>query len=334
MNGSSIPKLISSEMALLWNTYVADTAAVCCIKHYIQTNEDPDVLPVLKYALSIAQDHINDIASLFKKEEFPIPDGFNEKDLNNDTPKLFSDITYLRFMHHLGRTGLNAYSLAKSVSARKDVRSMFKKYYEQTEKLFDMAAETMQAKGIFIRSPYIEYPKKVKYVSDHRFLGGIVGKRRQLLAIEIAHLGTNIELSNIAKTMLLAFSQVAKQKKISDYFKKGYEMSLEHVEYFLNVLKNDDVAYPSTWDGSITDSTTSPFSDRLMMFLIASITAVGVMDFGIAIGASIRKDLAIQYAKMMIKVGDFADDGAKIMIDNGWLEKPPQSLDREELRNK
>ncbi|MCS0673969.1 DUF3231 family protein [Cytobacillus firmus] len=334
MNGGSIPKLISSEMAMLWNTYVADTAAVCCIKHYIKTNEDPDVLPVLKYALSIAQDHIDDISSLFNKEEIPIPNGFNEKDLHNDTPRLFSDVTYIRFMHHLGRTGLNAYSLAKSVSARKDVRGMFKKYYEQTEKLFDMAAEAMEEKGIFIRSPYIDYPKKVEYVSDHRFLGGILGKKRQLLAIEIAHLGTNIELSNIAKTMLLAFSQVAKQKVISDYFKRGYDMSLEHAEYFLNVLKNDDVAYPSTWDGSITDSTISPFSDRLMMFLIASITAVGVMDFGIAIGASIRKDLAIQYAKMMIKVGNFADEGAKIMIDNGWLEKPPQSLDREKLRNK
>ena len=71
-----------------------------------------------------------------------------------------------------------------------------------------------------------------------------------------------------------------------------------------------------------------------MMFLIASITAVGVMDFGIAIGASIRKDLAIQYAKMMIKIGNFADEGAKIMIDNGWLEKPPLSLDREKFRNK
>ncbi|RBP96429.1 uncharacterized protein DUF3231 [Cytobacillus firmus] len=71
-----------------------------------------------------------------------------------------------------------------------------------------------------------------------------------------------------------------------------------------------------------------------MMFLIASITAAGVMDFGIAIGASVRKDLAIQYGKMMIKVGDFADEGAKIMIDNDWLEKPPQSLDREKLRNK
>lgn len=334
MKGGSTPKLISSEMAMLWNTYVADTAAVCCIKHYIKTNEDPDVLPVLKYALSIAQDHIDDISSLFKKEDFPIPDGFNEKDMHNDTPRLFSDVTYIRFMHHLGRTGLNAYSLAKSVSARKDIRSMFKKYYEQTEKLFDMAAEAMEEKGIFIRSPYIDYPKKGEYVSDHRFLGGIAGKKRQLLAIEIAHLGTNIELSNIAKTMLLAFSQVAKQKVISDNFKRGYDMSLEHAEYFLNVLKNDDVAYPSTWDGSITDSTISPFSDRLMMFLIASITAVGVMDFGIAIGASIRKDLAIQYAKMMIKIGNFADDGAKIMIDNGWLEKPPQSLDREKLRNK
>lgn len=334
MNEKTMPKLTSSEIAMLWNTYVADTAAICCIQHYIKTCEDPVVLPVLDYAHTIAKGHINDIQSLFEKEEISIPAGFNEKDWEKDAPRLFADITYLRFMHHLGKTGLSAYSLAKSITARRDIRSLFKQYYEQTETLFDMAAETLEEKGVFIRSPYIDYPKTVEYVKDYRFLGGLINSKRQLLAIEIAHLGTNIEMANIAKTMLLAYSQVARQKKISDYFKKGYDKSIEHAEYFVKALKNDDIAYPNTWDESITDSTAAPFSDRLMMFQIAGITAIGVMDFGIAIGASVRRDLAIRYAAMMVELGDYAEDGAKIMIDNGWLEKPPQSLDREELRKK
>ncbi|GLB60696.1 DUF3231 family protein [Cytobacillus sp. NCCP-133] len=51
-------------------------------------------------------------------------------------------------------------------------------------------------------------------------------------------------------------------------------------------------------------------------------------------GINIRKDLVVRYAKMMAEVGNYANEGAKIMIDNGWLENPPQSLDREELRKK
>jgi hypothetical protein len=33
----------------------------------------------------------------------------------------------------------------------------------------------------------------------------------------------------------------------------------------------------------------------------------------------------------MIEVGQYANNGAKIMINNGWLEQPPQTVDREAL---
>ncbi|MCM2535776.1 DUF3231 family protein [Neobacillus pocheonensis] len=29
----------------------------------------------------------------------------------------------------------------------------------------------------------------------------------------------------------------------------------------------------------------------------------------------------------------FAEDGANIMIENGWLEEPPMAVDRDELIN-
>ncbi|HLO12878.1 MAG TPA: DUF3231 family protein [Pseudoneobacillus sp.] len=327
------PKITSAEISMLWSTYVGDTMAICVLNHFLHTCEDPDIVPIIEFALSSAHDHIHQITDLFNNEGIPIPNGFGEQDVNLQAKKLFSDVTYMRYLHHMGRTGLNSYSLAKSISARKDIRNLFRQLYDQTEALYDQNVELMQEKGVFIRAPYISYPEKVEYITDKAFLGGILGHRRPLLGVEIAHLGINIEVANVAKTMLLGFSQVAQSKKISDYFKHGYDIGKKMVEDFMIKLKEDDNSYPSTWDSTISNSTEAPFSDKLMLFHTNAQTAIGIGDFGLAIAASLRKDLALTYEKYLLKLGAYAEEGGRILIEHGWLEKPPQSIDRESLRN-
>ncbi|RIW35339.1 DUF3231 family protein [Bacillus salacetis] len=327
-------KLTTSEISMLWNTYMADTMAYCILHHFLKTTEDKDVDPVIKYASDIAREHIEVIGELFHEEKLPVPYGFGKRDVNPDAPKLFSDVTYLRYIHHVGRSGLNAYSLAKGVLARKDIRGLYSKWLHQSDKLFDMACEIMLEKGVFIRSPYMAYPEDVEFVKETDFMGGIFGEKRPLLALEVAHLGTNIEVSNVAKTLLMGFSQVAQSKRVSDYFKKGYESALKHNEKFIECLKIDNDSYPSTWDSTITSSTESPFSDKLMMFQISALNSIGMGDYGMALASSMRKDIAMLYERLILNLGRFADEGTKIMIKNGWFEKPPQTLDREELRRK
>jgi hypothetical protein len=328
-----IPKITSAEISMLWSTYIGDTMSICVLKHFLHTCEDQNVKPIIELALSYSYDHVDQLSDLFVKEGIPLPKGFGEQDVNLQAKKLFSDITYMRYLHHMAKTGLNSYSLAKSVSARKDVRKLFKQFLNQTETLYDRNAELMQEKGVFIRAPYIAYPEKVEYVTEKKFLGGLVGHRRPLLGIEIAHLGINIEVANVAKTMLLGFSQVAQSKKISDYFKDGYDLGKKMVEDFIIKLKENDSAYPSTWDSTITNSTEAPFSDKLMLFHTNAQSAIGIGDFGLAIAATLRKDLTVNYEAYIIRVGKFAEEGAKLLIDHGWFEKPPQSIDRESLRN-
>ncbi|GAA0315400.1 hypothetical protein GCM10008967_02430 [Bacillus carboniphilus] len=325
--------LTSAEIAMLWNTYIGDTMGICILKHFLKTYHDPDIEPVLQFALRSAEDHVVKIKDLFTMEGIPVPRGFGKQDVNLAAPKLFSDVTYLRYIHHLGRTGLNAYSLAISVSARKDIRQLFREFLEHTEVLFDQNSNLMLQKGVYIRSPYITYPQQVEYVQDHSFLGGLIGHRRALLAIEIAHLGVNIEVTNVGKTLLLGFSQVAKSKTLSDYFKKGYDIGKKITEDLIIKLKEDDNSYPSTWDSTISDSVIPPFSDKLMLFHTNTLTAIGIGDIGLAISSSLRKDISVMYSNFILDLAPFANKGAKLMIDNGWFEKPPQSLDREALRN-
>jgi hypothetical protein len=40
---------------------------------------------------------------------------------------------------------------------------------------------------------------------------------------------------------------------------------------------------------------------------------------------SARYDLLAKYGRMSLEVGKYAEEGASLLIDHGWLEQPPHS---------
>lgn len=88
-----------------------------------------------------------------------------------------------------------------------------------------------------------------------------------------------------------------------------------------------------TWNDTVTDSTNSPFSDKLMMFHIGAVTTIALADYGAAFSSSLRMDESLSYGNLISELALYAKEGAKIMIHNGWMEKPPQAADRDKLSN-
>jgi hypothetical protein len=86
-----------------------------------------------------------------------------------------------------------------------------------------------------------------------------------------------------------------------------------------------------TWDTLVTASTSPAFTDRLIMFHVQSTNGVGIADYGMAVGMSMRRDLGLHYARLTLETLRYGEDGLKIMIEHGWLEQPPQMVDRREL---
>ncbi|MEH7121881.1 DUF3231 family protein [Bacillus sp. JJ1773] len=98
---------------------------------------------------------------------------------------------------------------------------------------------------------------------------------------------------------------------------------------------NTDLPAPMGWDSAVLDTTTSVFSDKLMMYHVSVMIAAGIGNFGMALAASQRKDLGFKYASLIPEISLYAEDGANIMIKHGWMEDPPQEDDRDQLiRNK
>ena len=234
----------------------------------------------------------------------------------------------------MAAAGTAAAAALLEVLARKDIRDFFSTTSEMFMKLYNNACDLLLKKGAFIRSPTIAPMEKAEYLQSESFLSGLIGKHRPLTVIELAHISKNTETNSIGRTFVAGFSQTAKSPEVRKYMERGMEIAAKHETVFREILVEDGVPLPSSWDSAISQSIDAPFSDKLMMFHILGLNELSVAGYGAAIGASLRKDLGGHYTRLVAEILQYGNDGVKLMIENSWLEQPPQNVDREALRNR
>lgn len=328
-------ELISSEIANLWTSYMNDTMLACMLEVFLTNVEDQHIQSVIDSALTISNVHIKKITTFFNEEQLPIPDGFSlERDVNKAAPRLFTDDFYIFLLQNLGKIGMENYAYALSNSARLDISEFYNECLHESTKLYNKASEVMLSKGLFIRAPYIPAPKAVEYVKDQGYLTGFFGKRRALNVVEITNIYTHMIQNQLGRTVCMGFSQVAKSTQVRDYFIRGRAIGDKHVEIFGSILSEEFLPSASAWDTLPTDSTISPFSDKMLMVIKSGLNAAGIGHYGRSLGTSPRRDLGAQYARLIAEIGLYAEDGANILIKNNWMEQIPQAPDRDQLANK
>jgi hypothetical protein len=96
-------------------------------------------------------------------------------------------------------------------------------------------------------------------------------------------------------------------------------------------LTEDNLPGPRTFESEVTDSTTPPFSDKLMMFHVTTLLSSAIGYYGEAMALSQRRDLAANYAKMIADIGLLAEDGMNLLTENEWMEQPPLATDHNDL---
>jgi hypothetical protein len=327
------PKLTATELANLWTQYMNDSMAICVQKYMLEKVEDPDIRSILEFGLSLAQRHIGCIKEFFTGENYPIPDGFTEKDVNVKAPRLFLDSFFLRYIHVMAMHGLTGYAIALNTSVRSDQRKFYIQCNNETMELLDRSVDLLLSKGIYARPPYIYPPEKNRYVKKQNFLTGWFGNRRPLNGIEISNITFNMMKTTLGKAMVLGFGQVAKLNDVRNYLMRGTQLSSKHVEIFSSLLHEDNLPSPPSWDSEVTNSTETPFSDKLMLFHTNLLTSTAAAFYGAALAVSMRRDLAAQYTRLTAEMVQYAEDGANLLIAHEWLEQPPTADDRVALAN-
>jgi hypothetical protein len=304
------------------------------LQYFLKNVEDEYIKTLLENGLALTVDFMKTIEKFFNKENFPVPVGFTEEDVNLGAPRLFEDQFYVHYLKYAAKAGLSLYAVAIPLVMREDVREFFIHCNTTTTILIGQINNVLYEKGFIVMPPSIPVPKKVDFIKRDNYLNGFFGDVRELHALEITHLFDNIENNITSKALLIGFSQVAKKEKVRQYFIRGKAITDREIQHFQDKLHKENLPFPSQIDDLVTTSTFSPFSDRIMVFHKVDMFSIKIRSFANSMAVNGRRDIALMYMKSLSEVSLFVEDGANILIEHGWMEQPPKAIDRDELSAK
>jgi hypothetical protein len=310
---------------------IKNSMAIYVLRYFLKQTEDEDIKSIVKSALHLSESITKDIKEIFTRESIPIPNGFTEKDVDLEAPRLFSDEFYLHYLKYTSKAGMSIYSIAIPLMMRRDVRNFYIKILDSTIKLVTEINEVATAKGIFVKPPIIPIPEKAEFVKQQSFLNGFFGDVRPLHALEVTHHYDNIENNITSKALLIGFSQVAKTEKVKKFFLRGEEITDKHIQSNAQQLNKNNLPAPPLIDHLVSTSTTPPFSEKLMLWHKIDMFSMKVRGYANGMSLNGRRDVGGMYVKSLMDVGLYLEDGANIMIDQGWMEQPPTTVDRVDL---
>jgi hypothetical protein len=325
----------ASEIGNLWQSYYAESMSIAFLKIIVTYSTDPDIKPILQKALDVSSQRVQTMENLLNSIYHPIPAAFGEKDVDTNAKPLFSEsftLIYTRLMH---KYVLINYTKALTSSYRSDFRSFFSECIKTSDEIYQKATEVLLGKGILVKCPSIIIPDRVDFVHNKSYFGNwfgnLFGDQRPLNTLEIGGLYSIIEIQHLAKTVILGDRQVVKSEKIKNYLSKTLERLEDDMEKFIDVLNKEYIPVPVPSDFLFTDSKESLISDKLLLSHLTATIAFSITAFGIALPDMLRKDLVLMMRNGVTKVLLMAEEGAELMIEAGWMEKIPQTVDREDL---
>lgn len=330
MDDSKIP-LTSSEISGLWMSYMSDSIIAAEFKYYLNRVECEEAKTLLKHVSDLAKGHISELTNMLNAEKLPIPVGFTDNDVDVSAPRLFTDAFYLAYLSFMARVSMSNYTLTLNEAARSDMRAYFSKRIIEAIDIYNNAAELRLSKGIFIRPPQVEVAKKAEFVKSSSFITDLFGEKRPLLAREIGHIFSIIFGNILGRATSIGFGQVARQEKVSNHFFRGEDLASKQIRELTSIFMDEGIPIPSSSDSYVTDSTIAPFSDKLMMNHQMALCSSAISSLGVASSDSMRSDLQAKFNGFTSDILEYGKDNLDIMIENGWLEQPPQAIRHENL---
>ncbi|TLS49136.1 DUF3231 family protein [Paenibacillus antri] len=318
-------KLTAAEASALWLQYLGDSMSVCMYKYFMQIVDNQEIKPILSFALQLSEDHIKKISAFLEGSNFQVPLGFTEKDVNLEAPRLFSDQFLLFYSYIMTIHGLTAYSLALTSSEREDLQNYFFECTVTAKQLFQKIMKASTSQPLYSGFPSIPSPSGIEFIETTGIVANLFGDKRPLNSSEISNLFFNSKKTGFVRSLSKAFSQVAEHDDVRQFMLKNVKLAGKDADSFDEILKQDGLPIPKKWDGEITDSTVSPFSDKLMMFHAAFLVNTALTYYGAAIGASLRSDMILNYKQVFNHAMQAGALCYNLMVKHEWLEKQPEA---------
>jgi hypothetical protein len=324
-------QLTSSEIGSLWGEYVNGTMIDTVNRYMFSIIEDDAIKAIFEDAISKFDRQKNQLVTFLENEGFPIPVGFSEADINKGAKRLFSDIFCLNYLHIMTLHGLTGHMTALGVSVRKDLRDFYDSCDNDGKDMYHKTIELLLEKGSFQRDPLFYPAKNPEFIVSDDFTDGLFGKGRSLSATEIISISFNLKKNIMAKTLSIAFSQVAHSKEVRKFLSDSEKTADQQIQTFAKIMHEDNLPIPRSWETEVTTSTDSPFSDKLMMYHTGFLFQAAQVYHGTGLASAMRTDLVTTYESIVLKNIMVTKKWFDIMTKNKWLEQPPLAPNRKEL---
>lgn len=173
--------------------------------------------------------------------------------------------------------------------------------------------------------PSIPSPHGAEFMESPGFISNLIGEKRPLNSSEISTLFFNSAKTGFISSLSLAFSQVAVREDVRNFMLKNVKLAGKDAESFDAILQQEHLPIPEKWDAEITDSTLSPFSDKLIMFHAGFLVNADLTYYGASLGSSYRSDIILNYSRVFTHAMEAGAFSYNIMVKHGWLEKQPEA---------
>lgn len=322
-----------SEVGTLWLTYQEKTMILRIIEYFLEKSDDQEAKNILGMLWQELQFYVDQIKKLFEKQGINIPIGYTKADVNIEAPPLFDNGFDIIFLRVLKEMSMGLYAINMNMSYRVEVMQIFEGLTTVTQKVYKLATLYLLRKGLLALPPKVTMPKTTEFIKNKGYLSGLnpFKDKRTLNDIEMGILHHAIESNNVGMQLMLGFAQCAQDKKVKQYFVKGLELAKKQIKLFEEILLDSNIHISIASGSTVTTSTASPFSDKLMMHCTTFLNGFSTVGTSFGTFFSLRRDINLKTTLIAKDVYLYAQEGIELMIKNGWFEEPPQMEDRPSL---
>jgi hypothetical protein len=318
--------LSSAEVGTLWMTFQQKTLILRTLEYFIEKSEDQQAKNIMGGLWQELTPLVEKIKKMFEDEGATVPSGFTKADVNLDAPKLYDNGFDIMFVRIFKELSMGMYSISMNMSYREDVISLYEDFTKATQKTYRLSTQYLLEKGILSPPPKVTMPKSNEIIESKNYLSGftLFSEKRDLNDLEIGILHHGIEVNNIGMQLIMGFAQCTENEEVKQYFVQGKELAKKQIKIFEETLLQNDIQPTAAIGSTVTTSTISPFSEKLMMFCIYLLNGFGIVSNSFGTMFTLRNDLIMDSGLIVKDIFLYTNEGIKLMIKNGWMEEPPQ----------
>jgi hypothetical protein len=224
--------------------------------------------------------------------------------------------------------GLEFHARALALSTRTDICDSNRESLHTTIQLNDKVIELLLNKGLYWRTPSLPPQKNPEKIQKVSYLNGLLGDTRPINSMEMANLYFLMDILNMLETLLIGFTQIASSEDVKDLFQKGIDSVKKQLNALVEILKQDNLPFPSSLSTEVTVSKEKIFSDQILVTHVAGLMGTLLSQYGYSLGSAMKHDLVKAYTTQLTKAGTFTEIVTRFLIEKEWLDKVPGSIHR------